>query len=45
MLPGGAILLRVVLKIMTDLIPSACKENEIEQHGDEEDTPPLNQSK
>jgi hypothetical protein len=43
MLPGGAILLPVVLKIMPDLIPSAFKENEIEEHKDEE-TPPLNQS-
>ncbi|MDX2359431.1 MAG: LETM1-related biofilm-associated protein [Crocinitomicaceae bacterium] len=30
MLPGGAILLPILLKIMPDLIPSAFKENEIE---------------
>lgn len=36
MLPGGALLLPVVLKIIPDLIPSAFKENEIEEDEEEE---------
>ena len=35
MLPGGALLLPVVLKIIPDLIPSAFKENEIEEKEEE----------
>jgi hypothetical protein len=35
MLPGGVILLPLVLKIIPDLIPSAFKENEIEDQSNE----------
>ena len=31
MLPGGALLLPIILKIVPDLLPSSFKDNEIEQ--------------
>jgi hypothetical protein len=31
LLPGGALLLPIVLKIIPDLVPSAFKENELDQ--------------
>lgn len=36
MLPGGTIILPLILKLIPDLIPSAFKENEIEDKGDNE---------
>ena len=35
MLPGGAILLPIILKLIPDLIPSAFKENEIDDQQDD----------
>jgi hypothetical protein len=31
MLPGGAVLLPIVLKVIPDLIPSAFRDNEVEK--------------
>ena len=31
MLPGGAVLLPLILKVIPDLVPSAFKENEIDE--------------
>lgn len=36
MLPGGTILLPILLKVLPDLVPSAFRENRIEENGDQE---------